>query len=91
MLTAPRRGAFYRHNTASPLVYFYWNADGFVQARGSEGGMNRVIDRAEIAAVLVVLVLVHLLADSVRKALVMDYGSESVLTAYTTQFVHADW
>jgi|GEM_PF-6967627 len=53
--------------------------------------MNRVIDRAEIAAVLVVLVLVHLLADSVRKALVMDYGSESVLTAYTTQFVHADW
>jgi membrane associated rhomboid family serine protease len=46
-------------------------------------------DIAVILSVPAVLVLVQLLPDSVRGALVLNYGSPGVVQAYTTQFVHA--
>lgn len=49
------------------------------------------IDTAVILAVPLVLVAVHLLPDSIRGALVLNYGSPGVVQVYTTHFVHADW
>jgi hypothetical protein len=49
------------------------------------------VDVAVLLSIPVVLVLVQLLPESVREALVMNYGSPSVLTMYTTHFVHAGW
>ena len=48
-------------------------------------------DVAVLLSIPVLLVLVQLLPESVRGALVMNYGSPSVLTMYTTHFVHSGW
>jgi hypothetical protein len=47
------------------------------------------IDLAVLPSVPGVQVLVQLLPESVRGALMMNYGSPSMLTEYTTHFVHA--
>ncbi|MFP4632818.1 MAG: hypothetical protein ACLFMT_05215, partial [Halobacteriales archaeon] len=54
---------------------------------------TRVVPRdvAALVAVPVVLVAVHLLPQSLRVDLMLNYGSPSVLTMYTTHFVHANW
>jgi membrane associated rhomboid family serine protease len=49
------------------------------------------VNVAVLLSILVLLVLVKLLPESVRGALVMNYGSPSVLTRYTKHFVHAGW
>jgi membrane associated rhomboid family serine protease len=49
------------------------------------------VDVAVLLSIPVLLVPVQLLPESVRGALVMNYGSPSVLTMYTTHFVHAGW
>lgn len=46
-------------------------------------------DLAFIAAVPAVLVAVQLLPESLRGALVLNYGSPGVVQVYTTHFVHA--
>ena len=49
------------------------------------------IDIAVILSVPVVLAAVHLLPDTVRGALVLNYVSPGVVQVYTTHFVHADF
>jgi len=49
------------------------------------------VDSVVIAAVPAVLVAVQLLPDSVRGALVLNYGSPGVVQVYTTHFVHANF
>ncbi|MDZ7688994.1 MAG: hypothetical protein U5J64_09805 [Halobacteriales archaeon] len=49
------------------------------------------VDLAFILSVPAVLVVVQLLPESARDALVLNYGSPGVVQVYTTHFVHADW
>jgi hypothetical protein len=57
-------------------------------------GLRERIETVDVAVILstpVVLILIQLLPESVRDALIMNYGAPSVLTMYTKHFVHAGW